>query len=114
MNFFNKKVTIEEETITEEEPEKELEEEEEKEEEEGCEANDCKIDNCEDDDIQWISCDVCPSWWHLFCLDLNTTLRKFTCPKCCLNCEIKIFFSTFLLYSLLCFIVYSTCNLENK
>ena len=82
MNFFNKKVTIEEETITEEEPEKELEEEEEKEEEEGCEANDCKIDNCEDDDIQWISCDVCPSWWHLFCLDLNTTLKKFTFPKC--------------------------------
>ena len=54
MNFFNKKVTIEEETLGEKELEKEFEEEEEGE-EERCKAGDYKIDNCEDDDIQWVS-----------------------------------------------------------
>ena len=80
MNFFNKKVVIEEETLSEEEPEKEFEEEEE--EEERCEVDDCKIDNCEDDDIQWVSCDVYHTWWHPVCLGLSTTPKKFTCPKC--------------------------------
>ena len=80
MNFFSKKVVIEEETLREEEPEKEFEEE--VEEKERCKGDDWKINNCEDDDIQWVSCNVCRSWWHLICLDLSTTPKKFTCPKC--------------------------------
>ena len=79
MNFFSKKVVIEEETLREEEPEKEFEEEAE---EERCKGDDWKINNCEDDDIQWVSCNVCRSWWHLICLDLSTTPKKFRCPKC--------------------------------
>ena len=80
MNLFNKKVVTEDQTLRQEEPEKEFEEEEA--EEERCKADECKIDNCQDDDIQWVLCDVCHSWWHLFCLDLSTMPKKFTCPKC--------------------------------
>ena len=79
MIFFNKKVVKEEEPLREEELEKEFDEREE--EEERCEADDCKIDNWKDDDIQWVSDDVCHSWWHLFCLDLSTTPKKIRMPK---------------------------------
>lgn len=95
MNFFNKRAVIEEETLREEEPEKGFEEEEE--EEERREAVVGKIDNCKDNDVQWVSCEVCCSWWHLCCLDLGTTPKKCTCPKCWLNSEIKIFFDVFIM-----------------
>ena len=92
MNFFSKQVVIEVETLREEEREKEFEEEEKEKEQKRCKADDCKINSCKGDEIQWVSCDVCCSWWHLFCLDLSTTPKKFTCAKCWPNSEIEIFF----------------------
>ena len=114
MNFFNKKVVVEEETLREEEPEKKFEEEDEK--EERCEADGCKIDNCENDNVQWVSCNVCRSWWHLFCLDLSTTPKKSTCPKCWLNSEVKSGFFWRFYYVVYCVLLcfYCTCYLENK
>ena len=76
MNFFSKQVVIEVETLREEEREKEFEEEEKEKEEKRCKADDCKINSCKGDEIQWVSCDVCRSWWHLFCLDLSTTPKN--------------------------------------
>ena len=100
--------------LREEEPEKKFEEEDEK--EERCEADGCKIDNCENDNVQWVSCNICRSWWHLFCLYLSTTPKKSTCPKCWLNSEVKSGFFWRFYYVVYCVLLcfYCTCNLENK
>ena len=75
LHFFNK-------NTVQEEP-RQFEDRSDDDNDDECEAgNDCKIAECEDDDFDWVQCDTCCGWWHLFCLNLSALPKTFKCKNC--------------------------------
>ena len=88
LNFFQTKEAIESEANKKKIGEGEEEEDDDdddsgSDEEDCCEAREeCKIGESEEDTLRWVQCRTCDGWWHLFCLNLEKSPRKFKCDKC--------------------------------
>ena len=55
---------------------------------EKCSHANCKLEDFnakQKEKIEWVQCDMCDSWWHNYCIDMNKKLAKnkvFICSAC--------------------------------
>ena len=53
-----------------------------------CAAHVCKIHRSKAKKINWVQCDYCLNWYHMYCLKLTTKKlsKSFICDEC-KNCD---------------------------
>ena len=50
--------------------------------EEICEASPCSVSMCDQLVVEWVQCDSCSKWFHLFCINIDRVHDDWVC-QCC-------------------------------
>ena len=50
--------------------------------EEICEATPCSVSMCDQLVVEWVQCDSCSKWFHLFCINIDRVHDDWVC-ECC-------------------------------
>ena len=50
--------------------------------EEVCEAYPCNVSQCGQPVVNWVQCENCSKWFHLFCIDVDRVHDDWVCKHC--------------------------------
>ena len=50
--------------------------------EENCDASPCSVSMCDQSVVDWVQCESCTKWFHLFCVDLDRVGDNWICELC--------------------------------